>query len=147
MHGVAMVAFYSEPDAEIRTASQDKLWVCQRARAQDYQLIDIQNIQSVVAMIPFPLSHAELNNPEIKVKYSESFYVAEKLFLPISQLSTPEQELESLESIEDDGNENNSSTTDEEGHSQSGSIDNYSDSGGSDRGSDETGCNSDEETI
>ena len=98
-------------------------------------------------MIPFPLSHAELNNPEIKVKYSESFYVAEKPFLPISQLSTPEQELESLESIEDDGNENNSSTTDEEGHSQSGSIDNYSDSGGSDRGSDETGCNSDEETI
>ena len=135
-----MVSFYSEPDAEIRSMSQDTLWVCQRARAQDYQLINVKNIQSVVAMVPFPLSDAESSTPAIKAKYGDSFYVAEKPFLPISQLSEPD--LQNLSYIDDSGDDGDGNTTDEDS--------NRSDSGSSTAScSDREECDgeSDEETT
>jgi non-ribosomal peptide synthetase component E (peptide arylation enzyme) len=61
MSVVAMVLLYSAPDVEICSVSQDTLWVCQHACAHEYHLINVKTIQSVVAMIPFPLSAVENN--------------------------------------------------------------------------------------
>jgi U3 small nucleolar RNA-associated protein 14 len=136
-HAVAIVSFYTAPDAKICSVSQDTLWVCQRAHAQDYRLINVKTIQSIVAMIPFPLSDVENNTPAIKSKYANSFYVAEKPFLPISHLSKPDlQNSAGQESDDDGGDDNDDNPTDS--HSDAGSSNrSYSSAGESDG---ETGC-------
>ncbi|KAF8340204.1 hypothetical protein F5887DRAFT_888747 [Amanita rubescens] len=95
----AMVCPYRNPplNSELLRDSHGTLHVCQR-QENTFYVIDIKSIQSVVAMIPFPLKKEEEDVPAIKDSYKNTFYVGEKPFFELT--------------IE--GNDDNGSDSDEE---------------------------------
>jgi hypothetical protein len=59
------------------------LHVC-RFQKDDLGVIDIKTIQAVIGMVPFPLKTEEEKKPEIRAKYHDCFYVAEKPFFELT---------------------------------------------------------------
>lgn len=57
------------------------LWVARYRGKRALHIIEVTSIQSVVAMIPIPLSKEENTNMETWAKFTGAFYVAEKPFL------------------------------------------------------------------
>ncbi|KAM6492197.1 hypothetical protein JOM56_011921, partial [Amanita muscaria] len=89
---LAMASFYSEPDMMFFKNSYESLWVSKYLGEHGYQVIDAKCIQAVVAMIPFPLTQEELEQPEIKQKYENAFFMGEKPWLETSQGHSDELE-------------------------------------------------------
>ncbi|TFK76581.1 hypothetical protein BDN72DRAFT_809271 [Pluteus cervinus] len=80
-HALALVSVYSVPDAELLANSHNTLHVCRYAGHKKLRVIQVEAIESVVAMIPFPLKDEEKNSPAARRKYANCFYVGEKLVL------------------------------------------------------------------
>jgi hypothetical protein len=97
----AMIRTYSDPDPDLLASSHETLRVC-RFREDDLSIIDIKTIQAVVRMIPFPLKTEE-KKPELRVKFHDCFYVAEKPFFKLT-----------IEGIGESGTEENGGSNDSE---------------------------------
>ncbi|KAM6490927.1 hypothetical protein JOM56_013631, partial [Amanita muscaria] len=72
---LAMVSPYSEPHTTMLRESHGSLYVCERLDEHQMMVIDIKSIQSVVAMIPFPLRPEESNQG-----LENHFFMVEKPF-------------------------------------------------------------------
>lgn len=78
---LAMVSMYSVADPTLLSDSHDTLSVCRHENEHGLRVIDVKNILSLIAMVPFPLTPGEEADPVIKDKYADSFYMIEKPFL------------------------------------------------------------------
>ena len=78
----AMTHPYTNPDPKLLQESHGTLCICQ-PRENGFYVIDVKAIQSVVAMIPFPLRREEEAIPAIKSSYQNAFYVGEKPFFEL----------------------------------------------------------------
>ncbi|KIL55197.1 hypothetical protein M378DRAFT_91264 [Amanita muscaria Koide BX008] len=72
---LAMVLPYSEPHTAMLRESHGSLYVCERLNEHQMTVIDVKSIQSVVAMIPFPLRPEEANQG-----LENHFFMVEKPF-------------------------------------------------------------------
>jgi hypothetical protein len=98
----AMIRTYSDPDPDLLASSHETLRVC-RFLEDDLSIIDIKTIQAVVGMIPFPLKTEEEKMPELRAKFHDCFYVAEKPFFELT-----------IEGIGESGTEENGGSNDSE---------------------------------
>jgi hypothetical protein len=78
---LALVSLYSEPDSDLSQQSFGMLWVARYRGKRALHIVEVTSIQSVVAMIPFPLTKEDNANMETQAKFTGAFYVAEKPFL------------------------------------------------------------------
>ncbi|KAF8336139.1 hypothetical protein F5887DRAFT_1071691 [Amanita rubescens] len=78
-----MVQTYSDPEPDILAKSHETLPIC-RFEEDVLSIIDIKTIQAIVRMIPFPLKTEEEKEPELRAKFHNSFYVAEKPFFELT---------------------------------------------------------------
>jgi hypothetical protein len=76
---LALVSDYSPPDLDLLRHSYETLWTCRYQGADNLRVVDVKNIQSVVAIVPFPFQH-------------EKFFVGEKLGLEVTALGGVEEE-------------------------------------------------------
>ncbi|KAF8337291.1 hypothetical protein F5887DRAFT_890610 [Amanita rubescens] len=76
---VAMTRPYTNPDPRLLQKSHGTLYVCQ-LRENVLNVINVKTIQSVVAMIPFPLRREEA----VEESYQNFFYVGEKPFFELT---------------------------------------------------------------
>jgi hypothetical protein len=60
-HTLALVSVYSAPDATLLEASSNTLWVSTYQGNDALLVIDFKAILSVVAMVPFPGTPADVN--------------------------------------------------------------------------------------
>lgn len=97
---LAMILPFSHPDKDLLTHSHHTLYVCQALEEDRLKVIDVKMIQSVVAMIPFPLKEEEETQPEIKERFENHFYVAEKPFFDLSIEGNAELSEESDDDID-----------------------------------------------
>ena len=74
---------YTIPDPKLLKESHGTLCVCQ-PRENVFHVVDVKTIQSVVAMIPFPLRKEEEDIPAIRSSYQNAFYVGEKPFFKLT---------------------------------------------------------------
>jgi hypothetical protein len=84
VHTLAMILPFSHADKDLLTDSHLTLYVCRPLDEECLKVIDVKSIQSVVAMIPFPLKKEEESQPAIKEKFKNHVYVGEKLFFDLS---------------------------------------------------------------
>ena len=75
----AMTCPYTNPDPGLVKKSHGTLYVCQ-PRENVLNVINVKTIQSVVAMIPFPLRGEEA----VQESYQNFFYVGEKPFFELT---------------------------------------------------------------
>jgi hypothetical protein len=78
---VAMIQLYSDPDARTLEVSYETLVVCKYMGVHRMCVIDVKSICALVAMIPYPLTQDELQQPELCSKFPNCYYVGEKLAL------------------------------------------------------------------
>lgn len=78
-----MLRTYSDPEPDLLAKSHETLRVC-RFEQDNLSIIDIKTIQTVVGMIPFPLKTEEEKEPELRARFHDSFYVAEKPFFELT---------------------------------------------------------------
>jgi hypothetical protein len=71
-----MVLPYSQPNEDLLRDSHGTLYVCKKRGQDELTVVNVKTIQSVVAMIPFPLKADEEGKPD----FIGTFYVAEKPF-------------------------------------------------------------------
>ena len=92
---LAVISVYSHPDSTLLLDSFGTLRVCKYLGKNHLFVIEATTIESVVGMIPFPLSPRELEAEDLDTsrKFADCFYVAEKL-----SLATPDD-------LEDDEDE------------------------------------------
>ncbi|KAF8679011.1 hypothetical protein AX14_004582 [Amanita brunnescens Koide BX004] len=76
-----MVSMYSVADPTLLSDSHDTLSVYRHENEHRLRVIDVKNILSLIAMVPFPLTPGKEADPVIKDKYVDSFYMIEKPFL------------------------------------------------------------------
>lgn len=89
-----MVSIYSPPDASILAKSSRALWSCRYQGNTALAVIDVHNIQAVVAMIPHP-THAP-------IELHGACFVVEKLGLDVLALIGGVQEDNDEEAHETD---------------------------------------------
>ncbi|KAF8350962.1 hypothetical protein F5887DRAFT_189133 [Amanita rubescens] len=77
VHPLAMIYLYSDPIPGLLEDSFETLHVCKYLGSLSIAVVDVRVIQSLVAMIPFPLSEQEA--PDARL--SNTFFVGEKLAL------------------------------------------------------------------
>jgi len=76
-----MVSEYSAPDRILFDESHGTLHVAKYNGSDALKIISVYSIQSVVAMVPFPLSVHEAEDVGFQNRFSQCFFVAEKPFL------------------------------------------------------------------
>ncbi len=77
VHPLAMIYLYSDPLPDLLQDSFETLRVCKYLGSHSIAVVDVRTIQSLVAMIPFPLSEQEA--PDTRLL--NTFFVGEKLAL------------------------------------------------------------------
>ncbi|TFK66327.1 hypothetical protein BDN72DRAFT_772154 [Pluteus cervinus] len=78
---LALVSVYSAPHPILFEESCRTLRVCRHNGVKNLHVIDVKAIDSVIGMIPFPLTDAERSDA-VKVRtYTDCYYVAEKLVI------------------------------------------------------------------
>lgn len=87
-----MLLLYSDPHPDLLAESNKTLHVCKRIGYHGTIVIDAKAIQTLVAMLPFPLTVEEARNPDTCAKFANCFYVREKLALDTAQLAPDELE-------------------------------------------------------
>jgi hypothetical protein len=105
-HAFALVSHYSEPDMELLEQSHHTLHVARYQGKRALEIIDIYSIRLVIGMVPFILSAEEENDPEIRTRFSQCYFVAEN---PTKLFSTAE----ALASNEEDDDDETEESTDE----------------------------------
>ena len=78
-----MIQTYLDPESDILTKSHKMLHIC-RFKEDVLSIIDIKTIQAIVGMIPFPLKTEEEDEPELRARFHNSFYIAEKPFFKLT---------------------------------------------------------------
>lgn len=93
---VAMVSVYSPPDNHLLQLSLQTLRACKYTGDLSLVVVDTTTILSVISMPPLPLTTTENKSPQLREKYQDFYYVAEKPFL-----ETVENSEETLRDAED----------------------------------------------
>jgi hypothetical protein len=76
---LALVSNYSPPNLDLLRQSYKTLWTCHYQGAEDIRVIDVKNIHSVVAVVPFPFNQ-------------QKFFICEKIGLEVTTLGGIEEE-------------------------------------------------------
>jgi hypothetical protein len=76
---LALVSNHSPPDLALLRKSYNTLWTCRHQGADDLHVVDVKNIHSVVAVVPFPFER-------------DKFFIGEKLGLEVTALGGLEEE-------------------------------------------------------
>lgn len=87
-----MLSIYSDPHPTLLAESYQTLHVCKHLGHHGRRVVNAKSIQSLVAMIPFPLTVEEARNPDICTTHTNCFYVGEKPALDNAQLTRDELE-------------------------------------------------------
>ena len=87
-----MLSIYSNPHLTLLAELYQMLHVCKHLSHHGRCVVNAKLIQSLVAMIPFPLTVEEAQNPDICTMYTNCFYVGEKPALDNAQLTWDELE-------------------------------------------------------
>ncbi|KAI0364295.1 hypothetical protein BV20DRAFT_956494 [Pilatotrama ljubarskyi] len=96
---LAMVSVFSPPDPAIRKETHDVLLACRYQGQRSREVVNIKDIQSVVAMVPLPLRREEAEDPRSAELYSDRYFVVEKLGLDMAWFGREER----MEEEDDDG--------------------------------------------
>lgn len=89
VHAVAMLARYNRPDKYLSEASYGVLTTCRALGDLGLILVDVTALQSVVAMVPLPMSPqevAESNTLESHAHYDNRFFLVEMPGLEVTNL-------------------------------------------------------------
>ncbi|CDO77865.1 hypothetical protein BN946_scf184612.g2 [Trametes cinnabarina] len=78
---LAMVSIFSPPDSAICKEAHNILLACRYQGQRSREVVNIKDIQSVIAMVPLPLRKDEAEDPHAEELYSNRFFVVEKLGL------------------------------------------------------------------
>ena len=78
-----MIRTYSDPESDILAKLYKMLHIC-RFEEDVLSIIDIKTIQAIVRMIPFPLKTEEEEEPELRARFHNSFYITEKPFFELT---------------------------------------------------------------
>ncbi|TFK59036.1 hypothetical protein BDN72DRAFT_873100 [Pluteus cervinus] len=92
---LALVMIYSQPLQDLLEDSSGTLMVCKPIGRKGLNVIEACWVTGVVAMIPFPLTPTEMEDPEQREKYGNAFYVGERLTHEIYHSDDVEDEADS----------------------------------------------------
>ncbi len=90
---LAMVSVFSPPDQDILKQSVYTVCACKYCGhlADSYEVVDVKQIVSVVAMVPLPMTPEEAQHPE---DHAGRFFVVEKPGLDVACLAGHAQPLD-----------------------------------------------------
>lgn len=75
----AMVSFYTSPDPELLYLSYNTLWSCSHSSDEGLAIISVQDITSVIALIPHPL----VDDHTLRERLRGRVYMVDKLGMDI----------------------------------------------------------------
>ncbi|RDX46887.1 hypothetical protein OH76DRAFT_1355134 [Lentinus brumalis] len=84
VRGVAMIAPFTAPDAALLKETHGTLAACYHPGNDIRQVIFVDDILSVVAMVPLPMTAAEATEADAVTKYASRYFVVEKPGLDIA---------------------------------------------------------------
>jgi hypothetical protein len=88
---LALVSLYSPPNPALLSDSYNTLWSCQYHGSDSFQVVNVKQIVSVVAMVPLPAEVTE--SGDSGEEDEESYFVVEKPGLEIFYLGGVEEDL------------------------------------------------------
>ncbi|OBZ75162.1 hypothetical protein A0H81_04485 [Grifola frondosa] len=92
----ALVSLFDDPDPELLRLSYGTLWACKRQHHYPgvLRVVHAKSIQSVVVMVPLPMTICEVAEENLTEKYKECYFMMKKMGLEVAFLGGLEQNMD-----------------------------------------------------